>query len=85
MQLKGLCIELESFPLSVNSKTPTDHHAKSRSALMARQTLGRSLVTGSKQSANPPVSPRSKQTKCNKRSLRKLQMVVQTATNGFRA
>jgi hypothetical protein len=51
----------ESFPLSVNSRRPTDHCAKSRSALMSRQTLGRSLVTGSKQSADPPVSPRSKQ------------------------
>jgi hypothetical protein len=51
----------ESFPLSVNSRRPTDHRAKSRSALMPRQTLGRSLVTGSKQSADPPVSPQSKQ------------------------
>jgi hypothetical protein len=51
----------ESFPLSVNSRRPTNHRAKSRSALMLRQTLGRSLVIGSKQSANPLVSLQSRQ------------------------
>jgi hypothetical protein len=57
----SIATQPESFLLSVNSRRPTDHRAKSRSALMPRQTLGRSLVTGSKQSADPLVSPRSKQ------------------------
>jgi hypothetical protein len=57
----SIATQPESFPLSVNSRRPTDHHAKSRSALMPRQTLRRSLVTGSKHSADPPVSPWSKQ------------------------
>jgi hypothetical protein len=57
----SIATQLESFPLSVNSRRPTDHCAKSRSALMPRQTLGRSLVIGSKQSADLLVSPRSKQ------------------------
>ena len=52
----SIAIQLESFSLSVNSRRPTNHCAKSRSALMLRQTLGRSLVIGSKQSANPLVS-----------------------------
>ena len=56
----SIATQLESFPLSVNSRRPTDHRVKSRLVLMLRQTLGRSLVTGSKQSANPLVSPRSK-------------------------
>jgi hypothetical protein len=57
----SIATQPESFSLSVNSRRPTDHRVKSRSALMPRQTLGRSLVIGSKQSADPPVSPRSKQ------------------------
>ena len=52
----SIAIQLESFSLSINSRRPTNHYTKSRLALMPRQTLGRSLVTGSKQSANPLVS-----------------------------
>lgn len=51
----------ESFPLSINYRRLTNHCVKSRLALMPGQTLGKSLITGSKRSANPPVSLQSKQ------------------------
>ena len=57
----SIATQPKSFPLSVNSRRATDYRAKFRSALMPRQTSGRSLATGSKQSADRLVSPRSKQ------------------------
>ena len=56
----SIATQPESFPLSVNSRRPTNHHIKSQLVLMLRQTLGKSLVIGSKQSANPLVSLQSK-------------------------